>query len=111
MMTRTEKDNTMKQLLEKEGEDSPRFFRDNDLVDYRTCSYYVYTDRYGDYIGNDVDTDDTELVDKMIEDQDFDEFMEAFLEEFIDEEEKEKFAEEGLTNEEIAVRLLDEYYQ
>ena len=107
-MKRVEREDLMKRLLEKECADGPYFFRDKNLIDYRECSYYVYEDVYGNYIGDDIQSDGDELLDAIIGEQNFDEFMEAFIDEFVDVDDLDKFKEEGLTNEEIAKRILGE---
>lgn len=101
----------MKQLLDKENYSdsySLEFLRESGLVDYKTCTYYVYENRYGDYVGNDAVDDSDELVDKILEDQDYDEFLEEYINKYVDEDDLEKYYEQGLSNREIADILLKE---
>lgn len=100
----------MQKLLEKENYDdneSLSFLRDRGLVDYHEYTAYTYETRYGDYIGNSEVNDSNELVEQIIADQDFDEFMEEFIDYYVDEDLQEQFSDEGLTNKEIAMRLLN----
>ena len=100
----------MRKLLEKEnydGSESLAFLRDRGLVDYREYTAYTYQTRYGDYIGNDAIDDSEDLVFHIIADQNFDEFMEEFIDYYVDEDLQEQFSDEGLTNKEIAMRLLN----
>ena len=101
----------MKQLLEKENwcaNDMLDFLRETNLVNYSKEKYYVYKTQEGEYIGNDVSDDESDILNEVLADQDFDQFMEEYIEKYIDSDLKEKFIEEGLTNEEIAMKLLEE---
>ena len=102
----------MKELLEEANYDdrmSLDFLRENDLVEYTECTYYVYNYKGGEYIGNDCTDDCYELVGNILEDQDFDEFMECFINTYVEQEDVDKFRKEGLSNKEIAEKLLEKY--
>lgn len=101
----------MKKLLSKVSfnkDESLKFLRDSGLVDYHEYTAYAYDNKYGDYIGNSETDDSSELIDKIIEDQDFDEFMYEFIDYFgylISDNLVEN--EDGLSYGELAEKILE----
>ena len=101
----------MKKLLEIENyceSYSLEFLRDSGLAEYTTYTNYIYTSRYGDYLGNDAVDDSSDLLDRVLEDQNYDEFLEEYINYYVDEDDLENYHNDGLTNREIADILLKE---
>lgn len=73
-----------------------KWLADQYYVERKECTYYVYEDINGDYIGNDNDDDTDDLIDKILKDADYDDIINSMAEDFGEEEEPETDEDEEL---------------
>lgn len=66
--------------------DALEWLSEKGFVEADKCYYYCYSDKNGNYIGNDSDDDPYDTLEILLKDIDYDEFMTKFNEEFGDKE-------------------------
>lgn len=62
-----------------------KWLADQGLVKRTKCTYYVYEYVGGDYIGNDCNDDTDDLIDKILEDADYNEVVNSLTEDLNEE--------------------------
>ena len=65
--------------------DALEWLSEKGFVEADKCYYYCYSDKNGNYIGNDSDDDPYDILEILLKDIDYDDFMTKFNEEFGDE--------------------------
>ena len=105
----TDKD-IMWELLDKENplfeEDNLNFLANHGFADKICATYYVYTDAYDQYAGNDVADDFRDITDNLLDLVDLREFINEYIDEYVtDEETLNKLADCITLDEKINVLL------